>query len=223
MQCKNIVVVGTDTEIGKTVVSLILMKQLIGKNEKPIYIKPFQTGCKDIFDRDSDAKFIYENLGKDEVDFSKSVLNCNKNPKAPYFAARDEKSTIDIDDTLNSIRDLTQSFTHSIIEMSGGLFVPVTEKMLVVDFIQEIDCEVILVGRAGLGTINHTLLTIEALSKRGMTPTEIVLVDKNGDTNSKMTDENIEAIEMFSGIKAKKIGRIEDFDRIDSSVSLGNL
>lgn len=216
MKCKNILVIGTDTEIGKTVVSLILMKQLINKNENPVYIKPFQTGCRDIFDRDSDAKFIYENLGTNISDFSKSVINCNKTPKAPYFAARDENSTIDVDKTLHSIKNLAKDYTHSIIEMSGGLFVPITEKLLVADFIQKIDCEVILVGRAGLGTINHTLLTLEALSKREITPSTIVLVDKNGQTDKKMIDENVEAIEMFSGIKAYTIGKIEDFEGIEN-------
>ncbi|MCP3924368.1 MAG: dethiobiotin synthase [Desulfobacterales bacterium] len=220
MQCKHYVVVGTDTEIGKTVVSLILMKQLINNGDKPVYVKPFQTGCKDVYDTDSDALFIYENLNIKDWDISKSVINCNKNPKAPYFAARDDNEVIDIKNSIKSINDLTKDFTHSVIEMSGGIFVPITDKILVADFINELDCEVVLAGRAGLGTINHTLLSIEALISRGMKPARIVLVDKDGSTDLSMIDENIEVIEVFSGIKANKIGKIDNFNKIENDFTI---
>ena len=93
---ENIFVVGTDTGIGKTVLSLLLMQFFYARGYTPFYLKPAQTGCVDPYDIDSDARFIYQHVKplnrKDPAD---SVVYCFKNPKAPYFAARDEGEEID--------------------------------------------------------------------------------------------------------------------------------
>lgn len=62
MKNNTIFITGTDTDAGKTVVSLVIMKYLFAKKQNPLYIKPFQTGCIDADSPDSDAKFIYDNI-----------------------------------------------------------------------------------------------------------------------------------------------------------------
>ena len=90
-QAKRYFVLGTDTGVGKTVLSLLLMRFCYQRGDRPFYIKPLQTGCRSPYDTDSDARFVYEHVealkGKDPAE---SVIYCFKNPKAPYFAARDE-------------------------------------------------------------------------------------------------------------------------------------
>src|SRR4030042_3873426 len=92
----NIFVAGTDTGVGKTVLSLLLMQFFSARGDRPFYLKPLQTGCKDPLDRDSDAAFVYRHVaslkGKDPAE---SAIYCFRNPKAPYFAARDEGRVID--------------------------------------------------------------------------------------------------------------------------------
>ncbi len=207
---------GTDTGVGKTVLSLLIIQFFYGRGEIPFYVKPLQTGCMDPYDTDSDAKFIYQNVealqGKDPAD---SVIYCFRNPKAPYFAARDEGKDADIDvSEIQAFSDrVSQSFNPVILEGAGGLFVPVNENVLMIDLIQLTGARPIIAARAGLGTINHTLLSLEALKRRGVEPFGIVLIDSGQTpTSRKMIDENIEAIETVSGAEvAGVIGRIIDF------------
>ncbi len=91
----NLFVVGTDTGVGKTVLSLLLMQFFFAMGHTPFYIKPIQTGCRDPYDTDSDAKFIYQHIESlKSNDPADSVIYCFKNPKAPFFAARDEGKVI---------------------------------------------------------------------------------------------------------------------------------
>ncbi len=214
-QAKRYFVTGTDTGVGKTVLSLLMMRFCYEMGDCPFYIKPLQTGCGDPYDTDSDSKLIYRNVkelkGKDPAD---SVIYCFKNPKAPYFAARDEGKETDID--IKAIREFvdrkSQDFNPLVIEGAGGLFVPVDQDLLMIDLIKAITAKPVVAARAGLGTINHTLLTLEALQKRDLRPAGVVLMDSGAaPTSQDMIDENIEAIETASGIDvAGVIGRISD-------------
>jgi len=211
---ENLFVVGTDTGVGKTVLSLLLMQFFFALGHTPFYIKPIQTGCMDPNDTDSDARFIYRHVGDlTGKDPAESVIYCFKNPKAPFFAARDEGKIID----LSVIEGVTiqKARVHSplIIEAAGGVLVPVIKKTFVTDLISLTKGIPIIASRAGLGTINHTLLTIEALDRRGIKPLGIVFIDAGErETPPEMVSENKEAIEQASGIiVGGVIRRIPDF------------
>jgi dethiobiotin synthetase len=199
----DIFIVGTDTGVGKTVVSLLLMQLLFGRGYSPFYFKPFQTGCRSAWDRDSDALFVYSNTkALAEKDPSQSVLYCHSNPKAPYFAARDASQSIDPNRILEIIRQKRRNYSPVVIEAAGGLLVPLAEQMLLVDLIEQSDCRPLLVARAGLGTINHTLLSIEALHSRGLSPLGIVFVDESrSPVDPDLISENMAAVERFSGCR----------------------
>ncbi len=210
----NIFVVGTDTGVGKTVLSFLLMQFFYGKGYNPFYLKPFQTGCSDAFDEDSDARFIYQHVSELKGrDPSGSVVFCHKNPKAPLFAARDQREKIEIKQVRDVVAKKSLSHDPVIIEGAGGVFVPIDESLLMIDIIMMLYAIPIITARAGLGTINHTLLTVEALESRRIKPYGIVLMDSSEKpTPEDMLRENIEAIEKFSGIKvAGVIGRIKNF------------
>jgi dethiobiotin synthetase len=215
---QRIFVTGTDTGVGKTVLSLLIMQFFYNNGFSPFYLKPFQTGCSSPYDDDSDARFIYRNVGQLKgEDPAQSVIYCFKNPKAPYFAARDEgrQKDIDVRTTPAMLEQKSGAFSPVIIEGAGGVFVPIDEKTLMIDLIELTASMPIVAARAGLGTINHTLLTINALRHRGIEPMGIVFIDA-GDkhTPPDMIRENMEAIRLFSGIEvAGVIGKIEDFSR----------
>jgi len=210
----NLFVVGTDTGVGKTVLSLLLMQFFFSRGYNPFYLKPVQTGCKDPNDSESDAKFIYRNVGPlQDKDPADSIIYCFKNPKAPLFAARDEGTTIDLSVIERVVIEKTRSYSPLIIEGAGGVLVPVVGNTFVADLSLVTHALPVIAARAGLGTINHTLLTIEALTVRGLKPLGIVFIDAGKkETPREMIIENKLAIEEASGVQvAGFIGRIRNF------------
>jgi len=211
---KIIFVVGTDTGVGKTVLSLILMQFFFAQGDTPFYLKPVQTGCIDAYDSDSDAAFIYRHVKPlEDRDPAESIIYCFKNPKAPFFAAHDEKKAIDISVIQRTVAEKAEVHTPLILEGAGGLLVPVTKKACVADLIVLTKARPIVAARAGLGTINHTILTIEALKARGISPLGIVFIDAGEkQTPPEMIEENQSAIEVVTAVKvAGVISRIDDF------------
>jgi dethiobiotin synthetase len=210
----DIIVVGTDTGVGKSVVSLLLMQLLFARGYSPFYIKPFQTGCRSSLDTDSDAMFVYSHTkALEKQDPGQSVLYCHPNPKAPYFAARDANLPIDPAKVCRSVDQLRLRHNPLILEAAGGLLVPVLEEMLLVDLIKPFACRPLLVARAGLGTINHTLLSIEALHSRQIMPMGIVFVEASAPpTDPDLVSENLSAVEKFAGCRVSGvIPRLSDF------------
>ncbi len=211
---KNIFVTGTDTGSGKTVLSLLLMRFFHDKGCNPFYLKPFQTGCESPLSEDCDAAFVYRFApflkNRNPAD---SVIYCFKNPKAPYFAARDEECEIDPARIPKRVHEKKTAHSPIIIEAAGGLLVPVDNKTLMIDMITAVDAVPVIAARAGLGTINHTLLTLEALKTRGLKPAGIIMLDSGEKPTSKdMILENMEAVENASGMRvAGVIGKIDDF------------
>ncbi|MCP4138415.1 MAG: dethiobiotin synthase [bacterium] len=209
-----IFITGTDTGIGKTVLSLVLMQYLYQQGHTPFYLKPFQTGCTDPYDIDSDAAFIYRHVPQlKEKDPAESVLSCYDNPKAPYFAARDQGQKPDAEEVRTKIKNGFNEYSHLVIEGAGGLHVPVTGSLLMIDFIKDLQARVLLAARAGLGTINHTLLSIESLRSRGMEPLGVVFINEGtSPVPEEMVRENMEAVELFSGIRVSGVlNHITDF------------
>ncbi len=213
----NYFILGTDTGVGKTVLSFLFMTYFFRIGKKPFYIKPFQTGCVDAQSPESDARFIYSNVPELQgQDPSLSVIYCLPQPKAPYYAAMNKGLTLDPDFVSHFINAKQQTHSPIIVEAAGGIFVPVTEKALIIDLLQIIDVQPVVAARAGLGTINHTLLTLHALKTRGFKKPSVVFVSSGHDDPS-MISENMAAIETFSGIRvAGVVPFIADFTRIPS-------
>ncbi|MBU4259890.1 MAG: dethiobiotin synthase [Proteobacteria bacterium] len=213
-QTDKIFVVGTDTGVGKTVLSLLLMQFFYAKGYAPFYIKPIQTGCSDPHDKDSDARFIYKHVKQlTKKDPADSIVYCFREPKAPYFASRNEGEHIDVTLIKDTLDKKSRIYSPVIMEAAGGLLVPVNENTLIIDLVKITDATPIIAARAGLGTVNHTLLTIEALHKRNIQPVGIVFIDAGEKPIPQdMISENIEAVESYSGIKvAGIIGKIDNF------------
>lgn len=195
-------VTGTDTGIGKSVVSMLLMRALFRKGMTPAYRKPMQTGCRDPYDTDSDAAFVYRHVpelaGRDPAE---AVGWCFREPKAPFHAARDERSGVETEDLMRRLAILRAENACLIMEGAGGLMVPFTSNTLCIDCIRAVDARPVLVARDGLGTVNHTLLSLEALDRRGITPAGIVFVASGKrPAPSTLIHDNMEAVAMFSGI-----------------------
>lgn len=200
-------VVGTDTDAGKTMLAALLLKRLGELGFAPLYLKPFQTGCLNAADAASDAAFIRRGCRLNEQDAAS--LYCLPEPKAPQFAADAAGVALEPQALFERLDELAKLERPLVIEASGGLLVPVTASALQIDLIRQTRAEILIAARAGLGTINHSLLTIEALRQRGLEPQGLVLMDSQG-LDAAQVAENLEAIRHFSGVKiCGAIGRLE--------------
>ncbi|MFH1231122.1 MAG: dethiobiotin synthase [Planctomycetota bacterium] len=148
-------ITGTDTGIGKSVVTAGICRILRSKGYDIGVMKPVSTGGRD------DAIFLKRQTGlNDSLDLINPYYF--RHPIAPLFAAQLEHKSINISKILSAYRKLKQSHQGIIVEGAGGLLVPLKQNYLMADLIRDMRLPLIIVARPTLGTINHTLLTINS-------------------------------------------------------------
>ena len=179
-------VTGTDTGVGKTVVSAALMIRL--RTSAPLrYWKPIQTGIE----QDDDTTTVKSLAGCSEDELLTSGVRLRR-PVSPHLAARLSGSTIDLPPLEDAFNEAARS-ARLIVEGAGGVLVPVNDIQFIVDLMARLDLPTVIVARSTLGTINHTLLTIDALHRRSLTIAGVVMVG--------MPDaDNRSAIEQYGGV-----------------------
>jgi dethiobiotin synthetase len=186
-------ITGIGTDVGKTIASAIIVEAL-----EADYWKPVQAGDLDYSDTHKIKQYIANNTSL----FHKNSYELNT-PASPHFAAKLDNIEIDLDQIQKP-----ETENHLVIEGAGGIFVPLNDKDCVVDLIQS-DYKVIVVSRHYLGSINHTLLTVEALKNRKINVAGIIF---NGDENQ--ATESI----ILNKTGIKMIGRIENEPYFDQNV-----
>ncbi|MEZ5876023.1 MAG: dethiobiotin synthase [Hyphomicrobiales bacterium] len=186
-------VTGTDTDVGKTLVSAWLLTQLDAS-----YWKPIQAGM----DPSTDASAVQRiaELPPERILPEAYLL---PEPLAPHEAARRAGITLDMDKL-----EAPQHEGLLIVEGAGGLMVPINDDAYMIDLAADLDLPIILVTRSTLGTINHTLLSIEAIRRRGLPLAGVVITGPE-------TPHNRAAIERYGQIEV--IAEIPWLDTIDRS------
>ena len=191
-------ITGIGTDVGKTITSAIVTQAL-----EADYWKPIQAGDLENSDSHKIQRYISN---------KKTVIHENsyklKTPASPHFAAELDGITIDLKNIIDPSFDNAQDSNHLVIEGAGGILVPLNNEDCIIDLIKS-DYKIIVVSRHYLGSINHTLLTFEALKSRNLSVAGIIF---SGDEN-KATEEII-----LSKTKAKFIGRIDNEPYFDQNV-----
>lgn len=162
----NIFITGTDTDVGKTVVTAGISAVMQGLGYSIGVYKPVQSGA------------IVKNgfLMSPDIAFVKSIdpnieAKCTYNfvpATAPSLAAEIDNVKIDKELILNDFDNLTYNNDITIVEGAGGLMVPIDESYMMTDLIKDLDIPIVIVARPDLGTINHTLLTINVAKNLGI-------------------------------------------------------
>ncbi len=165
----GIFITGTDTGVGKTLVAAWLLA--VGG----FYWKPIQCGLDDRGHGDSEKVALLSPAGKDAIIDPRFVLQA---PRSPHEAAAKESVVIGSDDIA-----LPTGRYPLIVEGAGGVLVPLARDWLMIDVMAALRLPVVLVARTGLGTINHTLLSIEALRRRDIPIAGVVLSGARDDAN----------------------------------------
>ncbi len=190
---KRFFITGISTEVGKTIASAVITEAL-----QADYWKPIQAGDLEYSDTHKVEEYISNN--KTKVHSNSYAL---QTPMSPHAAAA-------IDGIEIKVKDIKKPVTknHLVIEGAGGVLVPLNDKETILDLIKK-EYKIIVVSRHYLGSINHTLLTINALINKGLKVCGIVF---SGNENK--TTESI--IEKMSGIPI--IGRIDEEPYFDKNV-----
>jgi dethiobiotin synthetase len=191
-------VTGTDTNVGKTVLSALLVAAL-----DAAYWKPIQTGATEGTDRDSVR--VWAEAKEDRLPSERYRFDP---PVSPHLAARQAGVRIDLDEIDLPVEPEGRKW---IVEGAGGVMVPINERDLMRDLIRRIGFPAIIAARTALGTINHTLLTIAALREARLPISGVALIG----------EENIEnrlAIERYGDVRV--VGRIPMLQQINRATLL---
>ncbi len=179
---KTIFVTGTDTGVGKTTVTSAMVAFLsLRKKFNVGVMKPFESGLskgdKDLLPWD--AICLREASGSAD-DLNLISPYTFEAPLAPEVAAQLENVTIDLDVVDRIYRTIQSAHDLVVIEGAGGVMVPIRKNFFYVDLIQRWNAPTLIVSRLGLGTINHTLLTVHLLKERGASILGVILNNTGG-------------------------------------------
>ncbi|MDO9566316.1 MAG: dethiobiotin synthase [Candidatus Desulfaltia sp.] len=169
MKNKSLFITGTNTGIGKTVICGCLARYLSRKGINVGIQKWVSTGNRNTSD---DIDYCLSMIGREKEDVDNPLLLHPYTfdfPASPHLAAELEGQEVDIDKIVESYHTLMRRHDLLIVEGVGGVLVPLTRDRLLIDLVADLAIPVLIVTDSGLGTINHTLLTIEALTKRDIT------------------------------------------------------
>lgn len=161
-------VTGIDTNVGKTAATGIIARELLDRGVNVITQKMIQTGCID------ESEDIVEHRRIMNIPMQEEDLNFDTCPYiftypcSPHLAARIDKRTIDTNKISEATRRLSDKYEVVLLEGAGGVMVPVTDDYLTIDYMSDMQYPVILVTSGKLGSINHTLLSLEAIRQRGL-------------------------------------------------------
>ena len=175
-------VTGTDTGVGKTVLSALLLYHLRSGGRNALAMKPMCTGNR------RDALTLHHIQNKELMIDIVNPFHYRLG-LAPLAASMIESQPIKLEDVVESVLRIQEKCDVLIVEGIGGLLVPIAERVVVLDVIRKLACKVLVVARNQLGTINHTLLTVRALHSVGIQQAGIILMgspkpDASASTNT---------------------------------------
>lgn len=208
---KAIFITATDTGVGKTVISCAIGLTLKKKGIDVGVMKPFQCAG-------SDTAFLLKTL---EIEDERSLVNpyFAKEPLAPFVAFKRQKKKIDLEKFFSAYRELRRRHQFLIVEGAGGLLVPIKENYLISDFVRDLDMPIVIVARAGLGTISHSLLTQRYADDYGIKIKGLIINGLKGKDLAEQT--NPEVLREFLGVPL--LGTIPFIKNVKSKDGLARL
>lgn len=185
-----------DTDAGKTVATGQIARFLLNQGKSVITCKLAQTGCEGVAE---DILSHRKQMGMSVLPIDEEGKTCPyvfSFPASPHLSARMEGVKIDLRKIQSCISVLEKEYEYVLVEGAGGLLVPLQDDYTIADFLQESKYETLLVTHAKLGSINHTLLSIECLKGRAV-PLKGVLFNSFFETDSLITEESKMVVERF--------------------------
>ena len=188
---RGIFILGTDTDVGKTFVTAGITYTLLNNGLKAISFKPVQSGGY------GDVKFVKDvcNIDNNYEEMNTYTL---KEAVSPHLAAEIEGVEIDIKRVKDQYNNLLSKYDYVVVEGAGGIVVPLKRNYYNYDLVNELKIPTIIVAKAGVGTINHTILTYEFAKSKNLDVRGIVINNYN---NKFYEDDNIKEIKKHTGLQ----------------------
>ncbi|MBH5316422.1 dethiobiotin synthase [Paenibacillus sp. GSMTC-2017] len=204
-------VTGTDTDVGKTIITAAITAVLRAEEQDVGIWKPVQSGAV-LGSGATDGERLVQLAGLKEGGEGIASFSFEA-PLTPLLAAKHAGVVLSIQQIMEAGEPYFDRYSSLLIEGAGGVAVPLTEDALVVDLIRELQIPALIVARSSLGTINHTLLTVSYLRNYGIPIVGVILNDcvASDESLDPSRGTNAELIEAYSGVKV--LGRFPFFDK----------
>jgi len=193
LQTKGVFITGTDTGVGKTVVSAALLCALKSAGVDAVYMKPVQTGClkKPGGLIAPDLELVCSLAGLHPSKKEQQLMAPWRFAKAcsPHLAAALEKRRISLPKIMKAFADLKRRHEFIVVEGAGGVLTPLARQLSMLDLMKALALPVIVVARPGLGTINHTLLTLREL-RRAKLKIKGIVINHTGNTRKTVIEKD---------------------------------
>ncbi len=225
---KGIFIIGTDTDVGKTFVTAGMAYRLRKEGYNACSFKPVQSGgiLKENIMISEDVEFVKDICGLENKD-EKLYSYCFKEAVSPHLAGAMEKIEIDKNKIVQDYEKMKEKYDYIIVEGSGGIAVPLKKDYFIYDLVKDLNLPAVIVGRAGVGTINHTILTAEFAQSKGIQVKGIII---NGYTEGFYEEDNIKMIKNYTGmdiistIKKVKTKNLKDIKKeYENSIQLSEI
>ena len=199
-------VTGTDTSVGKTYVCARLLEFLKAKGIQAGYQKWVATGVKAGLPEDLALCLKAASISPNPELVKQQAPYCFSFPASPHLAAEMEDRTVDPEVIEANYKSLAAKYEWLIVEGVGGIMVPLRRNLLLADLLKRLQPTTLVVARSGLGTLNHTLLTLEALRNREIPLLGVVFSDSKDREDERLVQDNMQIIE--------EIGMVRVFGRL---------
>jgi dethiobiotin synthetase len=212
---QGLFITGTDTGVGKTVVTAAILAWLRHQGFSAGVMKPIETGvdCECSSPANSDALFLME-CGGIEDDLAEVCPIRMKPAASPFQAALIENRTLQPESILSAYRSLAEKYDWMLVEGVGGIRVPITRDYGVVDLIRDLDLPTVVVARYQLGTLNHTLMTLDTLKQNGIPLRGVVFNQTSLEAPDVIEQDQPRLIEELS--EAKILGKFPHIDNLNT-------
>jgi dethiobiotin synthetase len=198
---RGVFVTGTGTEVGKTVVAAVIARTLAAEGQSVAVFKPAVTGLSEVGEHDHEL--LRRASGSEQSDDEIAPYRYGP-PASPHLAASMADEEVDPKNLLAAARDAATGADVLVCEGVGGLLVPLSPNYLVRDFAVDLGLHVVIAASPGLGTINHTLLTLEAARAADLAVDAIVLTPWPKDPSA-VEHSNRETIETLGAVRVETL------------------
>lgn len=210
MTGQGVFVAGTDTDVGKTVVAAAVLALLRGGGTDAVPMKAVQTGCGfrdgERVSPDLDFCLRMAELHVEAGEYAAMAPYLFEPPCSPHLAAAKAGREISLARIAGSYKELLENREFVVVEGSGGLLVPIAGEETMLDLARLLALPVILAARPGLGTLNHTLLSLRELGRAGLAVLGVVFCETLGAPWGEIEEDNWKTIEQMG--RTKVLGRI---------------